>query len=176
MEQAFSSCGPWTCGLASSAENKFSMQILSGEPGEGGGPAIWVCQALQGILMQAQVGKSLTWRKLLLREEGGEGAESRQTRGRARVSEPGGEGLRPDPWAPVLGFAMRQLPTLGQPQHLPVPSSFTQRDAHRPAASSNPAQPSSQRGGVPGHGFKLRPQWASLMVRSAMQDTREMRV
>lgn len=114
MEQAFSSCGPWTSGLASSAGNQFSMQILSGESGEGGGPAICVCQALQGILIQAQVGKSLTERKLLFRE-GGEGVEPRQAGGRARISEPGGEGLRPDPWAPVLGSEMCQLPTLGQP-------------------------------------------------------------
>lgn len=73
---------------SSSAENKFSMQILSGEPEEG--PPSGSVRPLQGILMQAQVGKSLTGRKLLLREEGGEGAEPRQGRGRARISEPGG--------------------------------------------------------------------------------------
>ena len=89
------------------------MQILGGESGEGEGPAICVCQALQGILIQAQVGKSLTGRKLLFREEGGEGVEPRQAGGRARISEHGGEGLRPDPWAPVLGSEMCQLPTLG---------------------------------------------------------------
>ena len=43
-------------------------------------------------------------------------------------------------------------------------SSFTQTHAHRLAASSNPSQPSSQSGRVPGRGFKLRSQWASLMV------------
>ena len=55
------------------------------------------------------------------RQAGGEGVEPRQAGDRPLISEPGGEGLRPDPWVLVLSSERYQLPTLGQPHQLSVP-------------------------------------------------------
>ena len=56
------------------------------------------------------------------RGAGGEGVEPRQAGDRPRISEPGGEGLRPDPWVLVLSSERYHLPTLGQPHQLSVPA------------------------------------------------------
>lgn len=60
------------------------------------------------------------------RQAGGEGVEPRQAGERPRIPEPGGEGLRPDPWVLVLSSERYQLPTLGQPHQFFHPKACPQ--------------------------------------------------